>query len=76
MFWVGDGYYGAGSNENQVDSEMKIQAYVHQDKVFIFIRESQYPPMVYNPSESGINLSREQAKEFAEHLLQEMADSE
>ena len=73
MWWVGRGYYGGGGGPGPAtDAEMKIQAHINDDNVFIFIRESRYFPEVDNPSENGIFLSKEQAKEFAEELLREL----
>ena len=71
-YWVGKGYYASDGVSHQ-EAEMKIQAQVHSDRVFIFIRESRYFPQVDNLSENGLTLSRQQAKEFAEQLLRELA---
>jgi hypothetical protein len=73
MSWVSYGYYGGGGAGKAQKAEMKIQAQVNDAGVFIFIRESRYPPEVNNPSESAIQLSRQQAKEFAEQILEELA---
>ena len=54
------------------EAEMKIQVNVHATEVFIFIRDSRYSPEIER-SENAIYLSKDQAKEFAEDLLQRLS---
>ena len=72
--WKARGYYGGGQGSG-TEAEMKIQAHVHDREVFIFIRESRYS-QDGNPSENGIHLSRDQAKQFAEDLLRRLDNRE
>ena len=68
MSWRATGYYGPHANA----AEMKIQASVQagRDRVFIFIRDADYAD---SSSESAILLSVQQAREFAEQLLRDIA---
>ena len=71
MWWVASGHYGPGAKE----AEMKIQAQVQprRDRVFVFIRDAAYADA---SSESGIMLSTQQAREFAEQLLRDIAEAD